>query len=109
MPEASLFLKLAETLGVCVIIFIMWYFYRKDQTEIFKKQMENQEVRFAQIIQTMTDSSNKSYELLKEMLETSQLQGGKIIQIEEHLRTNQYCPLVRRKGTSQNELRNLST
>lgn len=103
MPEASFLLEVVKVIGFPAVIFAIWYIDHKSQ----ERKHEDTKALFLSLINNMEKNAQQSFDLLKEMLETNTYHGGMLIKIEEHLRTSQYCPLMR-KEFKQNEYRNAS-
>lgn len=101
MPEASFLVEIVKVIGFPAVIFVMWYIDHKSQD----RKHEDTKETFEKLIENMEKNSNKHFDLLKEMLEINNYQGSLLIKMEEHLRTNQYCPYVR-KEFHKNESRN---
>lgn len=112
MPEASFLVEMVKVIGFPAVIFVMWYLDLRSRDkkeaaarESNEKIYQDTKTTFTTLIENMEKNSNKHFDLLKEMLEINNYQGSLLIKMEEHLRTNQYCPYVR-KEFHKNESRN---
>lgn len=113
MGEVELMKAVWNAVGVGGGFFIAWFFVNKSMTatthnmaEMIKKTIEEQAVKEQRNFQMQLDTFNRimneqskreerSYELLKEMLETNQSTSGIMARMEHKIDTHHQCPVVR--------------
>lgn len=84
MTETAFFIDLVKYVGFPALIFIIWYLTHKSSMGIF-----------SQILEAFKEDTERTYESLKDMLQTNQCTLTALVRIEQKIDHNTFCPLVR--------------
>jgi hypothetical protein len=109
------FQRLAEVGGISVIIFVIWiltikFFDRlvieqkntfntivSGNKEQFQAILTNQKDQFDSYLQEQKRHDQQAFELLKDMVETSEYVAGRMASLESKVDNNLFCPIVRER------------
>lgn len=79
MQDFSVFIELTKNIGFPAVIFAIWYIYHKAQVKSFEQMMNN------------------NFQILKDLLETTQYNVAILSRIENKIDLNVWCPLLKKE------------
>jgi hypothetical protein len=102
--------------GVCGILFLVWYFYHKAQSRAWMEQQRHQAEQarlqletlaeqhklqlqsYIQLIEGHRERENKNFEVMNRYAETLEYHAACLARMETKIDQNKFCPIARKES-----------
>jgi hypothetical protein len=116
MSDVDLVKWVVANVGVCGLLFLVWYLYHKSQTkawaELQKSQAEQQKLQlqalakqqevqlgsYASLIEGHKEREDKNFRIMERYAEVLEYHGACMARVETKIDQNKFCPMVRRES-----------
>lgn len=105
MIELSWLIELTKLIGFPAVIFGIWlisHLAHQKTIEALQKQSEetvnNLQSQYDRIITLQKEHTDRSFELLKEIARTNEVQCGVMAEMKTMIQLNQFCPMVKERS-----------
>jgi hypothetical protein len=95
MPDATVIIAILKAGGPIAVVLIVWLLHNRQQNKLWEKMLTDNSEHIAKIIDLNQQTSAANTDVLKGLLETTQVQAGQLAEIKLDIRLNQYCPIIR--------------